>query len=268
VPFAQANGLDVFYEFLGSGPRLLYISGTGGDLRKQPRVADSPLVRNFQVLAYDQRGLGRTSKPEKQYEMADYAGDAVALLDAVGWDRCLVVGVSFGGMVAQELAIGVPERIERLVMCCTSSGGAGNPSYPLHELQDLDLEERISRRVALLDTRQSPEWQRQNPDGYAEIRKFHLEREAVGASEPGREDGYRRQLDARRGHDTFDRLSQIRLPVLICAGRYDRIAPPENQEALHNQIPNSRLEFFEGGHRFYIEDPRAYETMIAFLNEA
>jgi 3-oxoadipate enol-lactonase len=268
VPFAQANGLDVYHEFLGSGPRLLYISGTGGDLRKQPRVADSPLARHFQVLAYDQRGLGRTSKPERPYDMADYASDAVALLDAVGWDRCLMVGVSFGGMVAQELAIRVPERIQRLVVCCTSSGGTGNPSYPLHELQDLELEERISRRVSLLDTRQSQEWQRQNPDRYAEIRKFHLAREAVGASEPGHEQGYLRQLEARRGHDTFDRLPQIHLPVLICAGRYDGIAPPQNQESLQKQIPNSRLEFFEGGHRFYIEDPRAYETMIAFLNEA
>lgn len=267
MPFAQANGLEIYYELNGDGHPLLHISGTGGDLRKQPRVVDSPLVRHFQILAYDQRGLGRTSKPENPYTMADYAADAEKLLDAISWDRCVVVGVSFGGMVAQELAIRAPERIERLVLCCTSSGGAGNPSYPLHELTGLELDEKISRRVAILDVRQNAEWQRQNPDRFSEIRAFHIEREAVGATEPGRDEGYRRQLEARRLHDTYDHLPNLRMPVLICAGKYDGIAPPANQEALARQIPGSRLEFFEGGHRFYVEDPRAYETMISFLSE-
>ena len=77
--------------------------------------------------------------------MADYAADALALLDHVGWDRARVVGVSFGGMVAQELAVTAPERVERLALLCTSPGGAGGASYPLHELAALPEAERAAQ---------------------------------------------------------------------------------------------------------------------------
>ena len=78
--------------------------------------------------------------------MADYAADAAALLDHVGWDTCRVVGVSFGGMVAQELAVTSPERVERLALLCTSPGGASGASYPLHELAALPTDERVAHR--------------------------------------------------------------------------------------------------------------------------
>ena len=83
------------------------------------------LTDAFDVLAYDQRGLGRTSKPDKPYLMADFADDAAALLDAVGWEHVRVVGVSFGGMAALELALRYPGRVTRLALCCTSPGGQG-----------------------------------------------------------------------------------------------------------------------------------------------
>ena len=134
MTFICARGLDIYYELRGAGPRLLVISGSGGDLR---RTAASQLPAQFATLTYDQRGLGQTTIPDGPYTMADYAEDADALLEALGWDRCLVMGTSFGGMVAQEFALRFPGRVERLVLNCTSSGGAGKPSYPLRELQEL-----------------------------------------------------------------------------------------------------------------------------------
>src|SRR5436190_24002912 len=104
MPSARLNGIELYYERAGAGPRLLFISGSGGDLRAQPNVFASPLAKAFDLLAYDQRGLGRTDRPDIPYSMADYADDAAGLLDHAGWDQALVVGVSFGGMVAQELA--------------------------------------------------------------------------------------------------------------------------------------------------------------------
>ena len=86
MPFAQIRDIRMYYERRGSGPRLLYISGTGGDLRAG-RVFEGPLAEGFDLLAYDQRGLGQTDKPDVPYTMADYAEDAAALLDHVGWDR-------------------------------------------------------------------------------------------------------------------------------------------------------------------------------------
>ena len=107
------------------------------------------------MLVHDQRGLGRTAIPPGPYSMADYAADAIALLDHVGWERARVVGISFGGMVAQELAVTVPDRVERLALLCTSPGGAGGASYPLHELAALPDAEQMAERARCCSTRAS-----------------------------------------------------------------------------------------------------------------
>ena len=265
MPFVDVRDLKLYYERQGSGPRLLYISGTGGDLRRKPSVFERPIAHHFNILTYDQRGLGQTSKPEADYTMADYAEDAVALLDAVGWDRCHVMGVSFGGMVAQEVAIRYPERVERLVLACTSSGGAGGASYPLHQHLDDTPVARVERQLGLADIRRDAAWREANADDYRTLYEQALAGATLGADEPGRAEGYRRQLLARRDHDTFDRLSSLRMPVFICGGRYDGVAPIANQEALLREIPGAQMELFEGGHAFLQEDPRAFERIIAFL---
>lgn len=265
MPYASIRDLRTYYELRGAGPRLLSISGTGGDLRRSPNVFALPLAGEFQILAYDQRGMGQTSRPDRPYTMADYADDAAALLDAVGWERCLVLGISFGGMVAQELALRHPQRVERLVLACTSSGGAGGASYPLHALADLPAEDYVRRFLELSDTRRDAAWQAANPGEFQALVDEVLAAQRIGADEPGRELGARRQLQARAGHDTYARLPALRMPVYLCGGRYDGIAAPANLEAMRQQIPGARLEFFEGGHRFYLQDARAFERMVAFL---
>lgn len=263
MPFASVRGIRLYYELggnAGSGRRLLFINGSGTDLRQIPSPAAGPLGADFQVLAFDQRGLGQSDKPRCDYAMADYAADALALLDHVGWERCRVFGVSFGGMVAQELAVTAPERVERLCLACTSPGGAGGSSYPLHEIVDLAPADAGDLHLKLLDTRGAGA----GPLMQA-IAKAMAARGGVGGDDPERQAGYRRQLAARKSHDTFDRLRRLDMPVLIAAGRYDGIAPPANQEALHAAIPGSRLEWFDGGHVFMFQDPRAGEVIREFL---
>ena len=87
----------------------------------------------------------------------------------------------------------------------------------------------------------------------------------MGSDEPARQIGARRQLEARARHDTYDRLPKLQMPVYICGGLYDAIAKSANLKAMQKQIPESRLELFEGGHLFYIQDPRAFERIEAFL---
>jgi 3-oxoadipate enol-lactonase len=197
--------------------------------------------------------------------MADYADDADALLQAVGWDRCRAMGVSFGGMVAQEFAIRYPQRVERLVLGCTSSGGAGGASYPLHELAGLSLQEWARKVVQLSDTRRDAAWQAAHPQEFQTLVNETLTGLRVGENEPGRAVGARRQIAARQGHDTYERLPTLKMPVFICGGRYDGIAPVDNQAAMLRQIPDARLELFKGGHLFFIQDPLAFERIIAFL---
>ncbi|MCH7785958.1 MAG: alpha/beta hydrolase [Chloroflexi bacterium] len=265
MPFVKVRDISIYYEIGGEGPRLLYISGTGGDLRRTPSIFDSALAEHFEILAFDQRGMGQTDKPDIPYTMADYAADTDGLMEAVGWERASVMGVSFGGMVAPELVMRYPSRVERIVLACTSSGGAGKPSYPLHELQGLSKLEHARRTMEISDMRLDAAWQAANPERLQSMLEQRMAANLIGANEPGHEIGARRQIEARRNHDVYDRLPQIKNPVFVCGGRYDGIAPIVNQKALAEQLPNARMELFEGGHGFHREDPKAYERIIAFL---
>lgn len=263
MPHANLNGLNLYFERAGEGPRLLFISGTGGDLRVQPNVFASPLAKAFDLLAFDQRGLGRTDKPDVPYSMAQYADDAAALMAHVGWADALVVGVSFGGMVAQELALRHPDRVRRLVLACTSPGGAGGASYPFHDIEHLKGEQRARFLIPISDTRRTAEWAARHHEEYEALVTFMASDRFEG--EPGRAAGAHRQLEARAAHDTWDRLPQIACPVLIAAGRYDGIALPATQEKMAARIPGAELRWFDGGHLFMLQDRSAYPAIAAFL---
>ena len=268
------RGLDFYYEHTGAGegrPRLLFVNGTGGDLRQQPRLIDGPLGETFEIVAHDQRGLGQTAKPDVPYTMADYADDAAALLEHVGWDRAHVLGVSFGGMVGQELALRHPDRIDRLVLCCTSSGGAGGASYPLHELAKLGPDEYMTRVLEIGDTRWSSAQAGRDAARFEKVVEFMKKRQLIpedGEDPEVKDRGAARQLEARIAHDTWDRLSGIRAKTLLCGGRYDGIARPENMENLHARIPDAELAWFEGGHGFLLEDRSAFAKIVDFLTVA
>lgn len=256
-------GHRIHVEVAGNGPAILAINGSGSDLRVRPNVLDGPLVRSFTVHTHDHRGLGRSTAPEPQPTMADFADDAAAVLDHFGLERVPVIGVSFGGMVAQELALRHPHRVERLVLCCTSSGGAGGASYPLHELTALSEEESAAVSLSISDVR-TREWDDERRR--VAIDRLLTDRRAAPAhGDPEARRGSERQLEARRHHDTWDRLPSITAPTLVCAGRHDGIAPPANSEALAGRIPGARLEWYDGGHLFLLQDARAWPDIAAFL---
>src|SRR5207248_798272 len=145
--------------------------------------------------------------------------DAIALLDLVGWERARVVGISFGGMVAQELAVTAPERVERLALLCTSPGGAGGASYPLHELAALPAGEQAARGTLLLDTRFTPEWLATH-DADRGLAEMMSARRAVRKSDEALR-GESEQLVARSKHDVTSRLTAVTCPTLVASGRFD-----------------------------------------------
>ena len=266
MPFAAVNGLQLYFERAGEGPPLLFISGTGGDLRVRPNQLDGPFPKAFDMLTWDQRGLGRSDKPDVPYSMADYADDAAALMSAQGWESAHVIGVSFGGMVAQELALRHPGRVRRLVLACTSPGGAGGASYPFHEIEHLKGEARARHLLPISDTRRDAAWAAANPALYAQL--IAMSASDPYADEAGHAAGAHRQLEARAAHDTWERLGQISAPTLVAGGRYDGVALPQTLERMAARIPGARLEFFEGGHLFMIQDRAAVKAMVAFLQDA
>jgi len=263
MPYLTVHDIDIWLDQAGTGTALLAISGSRGDLRRTPNLLSSPLPRAFHVLAYDQRGLGRTSKPDVPYSMGDYADDAAALMDAVGWKRANIVGVSFGGMVALELALMHPDRVAKLVLCCTSPGGEGGCSFPLHTLQNLPLDERARVMVSISDMRCDAGWAADNPVRLQGLLASWMD--DPFADEPGHQAGIARLLEARRGHDTWDRLNRIARPVLICGGRYDGIALPASQQRMASRISGATLRMFEGGHQFLWQDESAFPEIIEFL---
>jgi pimeloyl-ACP methyl ester carboxylesterase len=152
MPAGHVNGAELYWERRGAGPRLLFCNGSGTTLQAVRPLLDVVAAR-FDLLAWDYRGLGGSVPLTGRYTMADLAADAVGLLEITGWDVCRVLGVSFGGMVAQEFAVTSPERVERLALACTSAGGDGGSSYPLHTLQQLPPEERAAAHLKLADSR-------------------------------------------------------------------------------------------------------------------
>jgi 3-oxoadipate enol-lactonase len=252
-----------YHERRGSGPRLLFLNGSGATLVTSAPLIDA-FVPHFDVLAYDQRGIGRSLDGDvPAYTMADLAADAVGLLDAAGWDSARVFGVSFGGMVAQELAVTHPGRIERLALFCTSPGGVGGSSYPLHELAELPPEERSARALGLLDERFNPEWLADHPVDRALVDMFAARQQAPRT--PAERRGELAQLEARSHHDVWDRLGAIACPTFVGSGRYDGIAPVVNGQGMAGRIADAELHIYEGGHPFWVQDPAALPDVISFL---
>jgi 3-oxoadipate enol-lactonase len=252
------NGTGVWF------PRAIHdISGTGGDLRNSPNVFDGPFPKHFETLAYDQRGLGRSAKPDRPYTMADYADDAAALLAALAWQDALIVGVSFGGMVAQEFAVTSPGRVERLALACTSAGGEGGSSYPLQKLLEFPREQRVAVELKLADSRWDQRWLEAHP-----VDRAIAERMAAAGQD--QQDAaavaaHSAQLQAREGHDVWDRLGAITCPTLVGYGNYDGIAPVHNGTSIASRIRGAELHGYEGGHGFLFQDPAALPAFVAFL---
>jgi pimeloyl-ACP methyl ester carboxylesterase len=261
MPTAHLDGIDVYYERRGDGPRVLYLNGSGATLAGMQIVLDVFAAR-CDLLAHDQRGLGETEIPPGPYTMADYANDALALLDHVGWVTARVVGISFGGMVAQELAVTAPERVERLALLCTSPGGALG-SFPLHELEGLDAADRTEAYLPILDSRFTKEWLATH-ESDRNLVAMLAARQAGEKSDDVRR-GEAEQLAARSHHDVLDRLGRITAPTLVAAGRYDGIAPVPNSEAIVARVSGSELRVYEGGHAFFAQDPAAFPEVLDFL---
>lgn len=261
---AEREGVRLAWESAGSGPPLLLIQGLAYD-RVGWGHGRHLLSERFRVVSFDNRGVGESDVPPGPYTTAEMAADAAAVLDASGFERAHVLGASLGGMIAQEFALAFPQRIDHLVLACTTPGGQS--AYPLPQVSvekfalfpTLPIEEALRMMV---ENSLSDESVRKRQDLVEEIYAYRL------AHRPTLE-GWQFQAGAAFDFDAFDRLGEITAPTLLLHGTADDVVDVRNGDLLLERIRNARLERFEGaGHLFFWEEPERFARSVgAFLLE-
>ena len=270
VAFVTVNGVRLRLAVTGAGLPLMFLFGSGaaGTIDGAKPLVDK-FSDAFMVACPEQRGLGLSEVPPGPWTMADYAHDAFAVADYLGWGRFSVIGISFGGMVGLEMAAADPQRIDRMVLWGTSPGGSAH-SYPIHELADLPDGERLRRFAEVLDTRLEDRWAA-GPTPESQLVEAVLKAGGSpwpqGDVESERQRGLALQLEARRGHDTVGRLGLIEASTLIGAGTYDGLAPVYNAEVMWRAISSSQLRVYEAGHFFYLGKKAFGDGLSFLLNE-
>jgi 3-oxoadipate enol-lactonase len=250
VPHAAANRQRLHYLRRGSGEPLLLVQGLSGNHLHWGEPFLSELAPGFETIAYDHRGIGLSDPSPPGYTIADLADDAAGLLDALGLASVHVLGVSMGGMVAQELALRAPQRVRTLSLGATYAGGEGSvrtdPAV-VQRLGQLFMAGRMGEAMRELIRYNVSARFAANP---ANLEPF----KRIAAELPASLDVLMAQFQAVGGHDTSRRLEQIQAPTLVVHGSEDRILPVANAHAIAALIPQARLEILEGvGHLFWWE---------------
>ena len=262
---AKVGDINIYYEIHGEGEPLVLIYGYSGHSRLWYRQIPV-LSKKYQVIAFDNRGAGRSDKPDIPYTMSMMAKDIAGLLDVIVIDAAHIFGISMGGMIAQHFALDYPQKVISLILGCTFCGGVHSIQSGPESMAALFDFERLQKMTPEEVTRQampfcySQEFIEKNPDVIEERVAKQLEYPTPGH-------GAMRQAGAIMGHDTYELLPKITLPTLVIAGDNDRLIPVENSRILASRIPEAELAILKGaGHEFFIEDAeKANEAILDFL---
>lgn len=258
MPLTEAPGFRMYYEEHGSGFPLLLLNGLGSDHREWLHQLPA-FVPHFRVVIFDNRGTGGSAVPPGPYTTAQMADDAAALLRFLGVGRAHVLGVSLGGMIAQEVALRHPDRVERLVLGCTSPGGklSVRPSpeaiAAFASAKGEDREAELRRMIPFLYTESCC---RERPE---EVEAF-IRRRMENPTPP---EGYLAQLAATTAHDASGRLWRIRAKTLVITGDADRLVSRENSSRIAERIPGAERVVLPGApHRLFAENADAFNRAV------
>ncbi len=249
MPITKAGDININYSIKGEGEPLVMIMGYGSGM--EGWIAQVPFFsKRFKVITFDNRGVGKSDKPKGPYTTAIMADDAAHLIENIGVAKAHVMGASMGSMIAQELAINHPEKVNRLVLACTyakpmlkDTDGTrltGTPSERMNAVLSLAFNKPLYRFVlgSVAKLRSIP------PDSP----------EAVGIEG---------QSAAVMTHDTLDRLTSITAPTLVIVGTDDRLIDPTASEIIASRIPGAKLVKIEGGsHTFMMENRDEFNRIV------
>jgi pimeloyl-ACP methyl ester carboxylesterase len=252
---AAPSGVRIAWERRGSGRPVLLIHGLGYARWGWEPVLEG-LAQNNELILFDNRGIGESDAPDGPYSARGLAEDAVAVLDSAELERADVLGTSLGGMVALQLALDFPDRVDRLVLACTTPGGTASAPMPertvrlMAEAQGLPPEVALRRFV-------------ENAFGAtadAALVDRIMEHRLATAQSPK---AWGAQAAAGAAFDVADRIHEIHAPTLVLTGDDDAVVDPANSRLLAATIPGARLEVFPGaGHLFFWEQPERFVQLV------
>lgn len=266
MPTIETNGIQLYYERQGAGAPLLLIAGLGYSLWQWHRMVPG-LAQHADVITFDNRGAGRSDKPDGPYSVQLLGADVAGLLDGLGVRGATVLGHSMGGFVAQQLALTRPDLVGRLILASTNFGGPRHvpiSAEAMHILMDRsgDPVDLVRRGIAVAC---APGFADAHPELVQSLIDYRL-------SNPVPPAAYQAQLAVGMGllsaEAAFEtRLRAVRAPTLILFGAHDRVVPVANADLLAAAVPDGRVVILpDAGHLFPIETPDAANAAVrAFM---
>ena len=255
--------MKIAWDRRGNGAPLLLIHGLGyARWGWEPVLPE--LAEQFDVILFDNRGIGESDAPPGPYTVAEMAADAVQVLDEAGVARAHVVGTSLGGMIAQELALAYPERVDRLVLACTTPGG--QKAHPMPQVTVALMAEAATLEPAValrrfVENALAPATVEAHPEIVEQIMAHRL----ATAQQPA---AWAAQASAGATFDAYDRLGALAAPTLVQHGDEDVVVDPRNADLLVELLPDARLERVPGGHLFFWEAPEQFVSSVSAFLEA
>jgi 3-oxoadipate enol-lactonase len=263
MPFVNVNGVKIYYEVIGQGEPLVMLQGYGHYSLQWGGLPNEFVKLQCKVILIDNRGVGRSDKPDAPVTLAQMADDVCKVLDAAEIKRATVFGVSMGGMIAQEFALNHQDRLVNLILGCTSPGGRNSirPTpegakilFDMDYLKTLTPEQRTREVFKFFCTE---DFMETNPEA---LKQYHESTMAY----PTPTFTFLRQAEAISKYDTWDRLPNIKAPTMIITGTSDQIIPFRNSELMEERIPGAELTLLQDKrHGFFIE---AMDSTRIFIN--
>jgi 3-oxoadipate enol-lactonase len=260
MPTIRANGLDLAYQVDGDHPETLVLVNGLADAKESWDAQIPAFAERYRVVSYDNRGVGESPAPPGPYTTAEMATDLAGLVDGLGLERFHVLGVSMGGMIAQEYAIAHPERLLSASFCCTYSSPGPFCLRLFQCWRDLapTLGVGFTQREVML-------WGF-TTDFFEQRETELIEFEQFMSANPQPLDSYLAQLSSIELHDTRGRLSAVTCPALTLVGEEDILIYPKLSRRLHDELHDSTWAEVPGGHACLWEHPAPFnEAVLEFL---
>jgi 3-oxoadipate enol-lactonase len=256
MPSAPINHIWMNYEVHGKGAPLLLIAGLSEDLSSWELQVEA-FARHYRVITFDNRGVGQTEKSRGPYTTGQMAADARGILDVLGIGQAHVMGVSMGGMIAQEFAVAYPERVDRLVLACTCAA----PSEANRRLYR--FWQRAAPAVGVRQLKEEALLWHFTPTFLEHISGVEMLPSALLRDSEQPLDAYLSQLQSILSHDSTSYLSQIGARTLVLGAPEDRLCTPEQVRQLQHGIPGAELAITEhGAHGCLWEAPEEFNAAV------